>query len=193
MTTPRYGHSATLLQDGDVLIVGGSSSSVTGAPLPTAELYNPNSETFSAVDNMNTAHANHTATLLADGKVLIAGGSNQPPNARNSVTTIAELYDPATHTFALTGAMQAPREFHQAIRLSNGEVLVAGGDDSLNVSRSTEVYDPATGAFGTDAMMEVARDNFTATLLDNGGVLVSGGLTGFTEAANTATAELYTP
>jgi Kelch motif/Galactose oxidase, central domain len=193
MTTPRYNHSATLLPDGDVLIVGGSASSVTGAPLATAELYNSSSETFSAIGNMNTAHASHTATLLADGKVLVAGGSNQPPNARNNVTVIAELYDPATNTFAPTGAMQAPREFHQAVRLANGEVLVAGGDDSLNVLASTEVYDPTTGTFATDAPMEMSRDNFTATLLNNGDVLVAGGLIGFTEAADTATAELYTP
>jgi hypothetical protein len=193
MTTPRYSHSATLLPDGDVLIAGGSASSVTGVPLATAELYNPINETFSAIGNMNTAHANHTATLLADGKVLVAGGSNQPSAARNSVTAVAELYDPATHTFTLTSAMQAAREFHQAVRLANGEVLVAGGDNSLNVLASTEVYDPSTGIFETDATMEVSRDNFTATLLDNGDVLVAGGLTGYTEAADTATAELYTP
>jgi len=193
MTTPRYNHSATLLQDGDVLIVGGSASSVTGAPLATAELFNPGSETFSAIGSMSTAHANHTATLLADGKVLIAGGSNRPPAAKNSVTAIAEIYDPSTRTFALTGAMQAPREFQQATRLSNGEVIVAGGDNSLNVLASTEVYDPTSGTFGIDATMAVPRDNFTATLLRNGDVLLAGGLTGFTEGADTATAELYTP
>jgi len=142
---------------------------------------------------MSTAHANHTATLLADGKVLIAGGSNRPPAAKNSVTAIAEIYDPSTRTFALTGAMQAPREFQQATRLSNGEVIVAGGDNSLNVLASTEVYDPTSGTFGIDATMAVPRDNFTATLLRNGDVLLAGGLTGFTEGADTATAELYTP
>jgi hypothetical protein len=193
MTTPRYNHSATLLQDGDVLIAGGSASSVTGVPLATAELYNPASGTFSAIGRMNTAHANHTATLLADGRVLIAGGSNQPPTAKNSVTAVAETYDPSNRTFARTGAMQAPREFHQATRLSNGEVMVAGGDDSLNVLASTEVYDPTSGTFRTDATMAVPRDNFTATLLSNGDVLVAGGLTGFTEGADTASAELYTP
>jgi hypothetical protein len=61
------------------------------------------------------------------------------------------------------------------------------------VLASTEVYYPSTGTFATDATMEVSRDNFTATLLDNGDVLVAGGLTGYTEAADTATAELYTP
>lgn len=193
MTTPRYSHSATLLQDGDVLIVGGIASSVTGAPLATAELYNSASGTFSALGSMNTAHANHTATLLADGKVLIAGGSNQPPITRNSVTAVAELYDPSSRTFAVTGTMQAPREFQQATRLSNGEVLMAGGDDSLSILASTEVYEPTSGTFRTDATMAVPRNNFTSALLNNGAVLVTGGLTGFTEAADTDTAELYTP
>jgi Galactose oxidase, central domain/Kelch motif len=193
MTTPRYNHSATLLADGDVLIAGGSASSVTGFPLATAELYNPGSGTFSPVGSMNTAHANHTATLLADGKVLIAGGSNLPPTARNSVTAVAELYDSTSRTFAFTGAMQAPREFQQATLLANGEVLVAGGDDSLNVLASTEVYDPTTGIFSTDATMAMPRDSFTATLLTNGDVLIAGGLIGFTEAADTDSAELYTP
>jgi hypothetical protein len=193
MTTPRYNHTATLLQNGDVLIAGGSASGVTGNPLASAELYDPASKTFSAISAMNSAHANHTATLLADGRVLIAGGSNRPNTTKNSVTSIAEIYDPATRTFALTGPMQARREFHQATRLSNGEVMVAGGDDSLNVFASTEVFDPTNGTFRTDATMALPRDNFTVTLLGNGDVLVAGGLTGFTEGADTATAELYTP
>jgi hypothetical protein len=126
-------------------------------------------------------------------KCLVAGGSNLPPNTRNSITVVAELYDPATNTFAPTGAMQAPREFHQAVRVANGEVLVAGGDDGVNVLSSTEVYDPTTGTFATDGPMEMSRDNFTAMLLNNGDVLAAGGLIGFTEAADTPTAELYVP
>ena len=102
MTSPRYGHSATLLADGDVLIVGGSASNVTGMPLATVELYNPAGETFSAVGNMNTAHANHSAILLADGEVLIAGGSNcrlPPPTVsrrlpNSSIPQVASLHSP---------------------------------------------------------------------------------------------------
>jgi len=65
---------------------------------------------------MNSAHASHTATLLADGKVLIAGGAGEPPTVSNSVTAVAEIYDPSSGTFAITGAMRTPREFHQATR-----------------------------------------------------------------------------
>ena len=193
MTTPRYNHTATLLQDGYVLIAGGSASAVTGNPLASAELYDPVSKTFSSINDMNTAHADHTATLLADGHVLITGGSNRPNTARNSVTSIAEIYDPATRAFALTGPMQAPREFHQAVLLNNGEVLVAGGDDTLHVLASTELYDPTSGTFATGPMMSVPRSNFVATPLGNGDVLLAGGLMGFTEGANTPTAELYIP
>jgi hypothetical protein len=193
MTTPRYNHTATLLQDGYVLIAGGSASGVTGNPLASAELYDPVSKTFSSINDMNTAHADHTATLLADGHVLIAGGSNRPNTARNSVTSIAEIYDPATRAFALTGPMQTPREFHQAVLLNNGEVLVAGGDDTLHVLASTELYDPTSGTFATGPTMSVPRSNFVATPLGNGDVLLAGGLMGFTEGANTPTAELYIP
>jgi len=193
MTTPRYNHTATLLQDGSVLIAGGSASAVTGNPLASAELYDPASKTFNSINAMNTAHADHTATLLADGHVLIAGGSNRPNTARNSVTSIAEIYDPATRAFALTGPMQAPRGFHQAVLLNNGEALVAGGDDTLHVLASTELYDPTSGTFATGPMMSVPRSNFVATPLGNGDVLLAGGLMGFTEGANTPTAELYIP
>jgi hypothetical protein len=130
---------------------------------------------------------------LADGHVLIAGGSNRPNTARNSVTSIAEIYDPATRAFALTGPMQTPREFHQAVLLNNGEVLVAGGDDTLHVLASTELYDPTSGTFATGPTMSVPRSNFVATPLGNGDVLLAGGLMGFTEGANTPTAELYIP
>jgi len=193
MTTPRYNHSATLLEDGDVLIAGGSSSSVTDVPLATAELYDPTRATFTAVAKMNSAHASHTATLLADGKVLIAGGAGQPPIVSNSITAVAEIYDPSSGTFAITGAMRTPREFHQATRLSNGQVIVTGGDDSFKVLANTEIYDPTSGTFAADGSMAVPRDSFTATLLNNGDVLLAGGLIGFTEAADTPTAELYVP
>jgi Bacterial Ig domain/Kelch motif len=193
MTTPRYNHTATLLQNGEVLVAGGSSSSVTGAPLASAELYNPTTGAFSPAVNMTTAHANHTATILADGRVLIAGGSNRVSDAKNGVTAVAEIYDPSTNTFTATGLLQTPREFHTATRLNNGDVLVAGGDDSSNVLNSTELYAPASGTFTFADPMSMPREELTATLLGSGSVLVAGGLTGFTEGAITDKAELYSP
>jgi hypothetical protein len=193
MSTPRYDHTATLLQNGEVLIAGGSSSSVTNAPLASAELYDPKTGSFTPIGGMTTAHANHTATLLADGRVLIAGGFNQPSTAANSVTSIAELYSPSTETFSLTGRMQSRREFHRAIGLASGEVLIAGGDDSFNILPSAELYDPTNGTFVSTSAMKVPRNNFIAAMLNDGDVLVAGGLTSFNEGASTAIAELYIP
>jgi len=193
MATPRYNHTATLLRDGEVLVAGGTSSTVTGAPIASAELYDPIGRTFAPIGAMSAAHANHTATLLADGRVLIAGGAVLPRNLKNSVTAVAEIYDPTTETFSATGPMLTPREFHSATRLDNGEVLIAGGDNAFDVLASTEIYDPTAGTFSTAATMVSPREQAIAALLSDGDVLVAGGLTRFAEGANTATAELFVP
>jgi hypothetical protein len=193
MTTPRFNHTATLLDNGKVLIAGGTSSSLTLAPLASAELYDPITGTFAPIAPMSTAHANHTATLLADGRVLIAGGAVLPRNSKNSVTAVAEIYDPSTETFSVTGPMLTPREFHSATRLDNGEVLIAGGDDAFDILASTELYDPTAGTFSTAATMVSPREQLIAALLGDGDVLVAGGLTKFAEGANTATGELFIP
>jgi hypothetical protein len=192
MITPRYNHTATLLQNGQVLVAGGTSIK-TGAPLTSAELYDPSRGVFVSVGNMTTAHSNQTATLLEDGRVLIAGGSNQPDTAKGSVSPRAELYEPLSQTFTATGAMQTPREFHTATRLANGIVLIAGGDDAETILSSMELYDPANGAFIPAAAMTVPREELSATVLSDGNVLIAGGLTAFTEGATTNSAELYEP
>jgi Kelch motif/Galactose oxidase, central domain len=131
-----------------------------------------------------------TATLLLNGKVLVAGGG-----AANHATASAELYDPASGTWSPTGAMATARFSHTATLLPSGKVLVAGGLDNGNVIASSELYDPATGTWSTTGSMGNARLYHTATLLLNGKVLVAGGLTlsagsGFTL---TGSAELYDP
>jgi galactose oxidase-like protein len=193
MTTPRFNHTATLLRNGEVLVAGGTASSISMAPVASAELYDPIAGTFAPLAAMTTAHANHTATLLADGRVLIAGGAVLPRNSKNSVTAVAEIYDPSTQMFSVTGPMLTPREFHSATRLDNDEVLIAGGDNAFNVLASTELYDPTVGTFSTAATMVSPREQFIAALLGDGDVLVAGGLTRFAEGANTATAELFIP
>ncbi len=101
---------------------------------------------FTAVGNMTTARADHTATLLPNGKVLIAGGEGDGFQALAS----AELYDPSTRTFAPTGSMITPRYAHSATLLADGRVLIAGGTQDVNRGTSVftaEIYDPSTGAF----------------------------------------------
>ena len=194
MTVGRYLHTATLLQNGKVLIVGGVLTS-TSAPVATAEVYDPATGTFTMTGAMATAREQHTATLLADGRVLIVGGTTSPPASLSSAwlatgtvdlqgTATAEIYDPSTGSFSGTGSMAAARTFHTATLLPNGTALIAGGGGE---NSTAEVYDPATGSFSTTGGMEIGRSGHTVTLLPNGSVLVAGG--GI--FAGLASAELY--
>jgi protocatechuate 3,4-dioxygenase beta subunit len=133
---------------------------------------------WSATGNIHTARMNHTATLLANGKVLIAGGYNDTYTPLDS----AELYNPQTGLWTPTGNMVNPRSGHQSIRLQDGRVLVIGGSDSNGRLDSTEIYNPATGVFTTTGVMNQSRVGFQTVLLEDGQVLVCGnGILGSTE------------
>jgi len=169
MAVGRYLHTATLLQSGKVLIVGGALTS-TSDPVATAEVYDPATGIFTMTGAMKTAREQHTATLLADGRVLIVVGATSA--GPSDPTATAEVYDPSTGTFSVTGSMAAARSLHTATLLPIGNVLVAGGDDE---NSTAEVYDPETGSFSITGGMEIGRSGHTATLLPNGSVLVAGG------------------
>jgi len=146
-------------------------------------------QNFSYTGSLNTARYNQTATLLTNGIVLIAGGTNSGFAAEVS----AELYDPATGTFTTTGSLNAARTQYSATLLNNGKVLIAGGNNGLGVGlASAELYDPATGTFTFTGSLNTARQNHTATLLNNGMVLIAGGLM-TSEEITLASAELYDP
>src|SRR4051794_6845845 len=193
MAQGRVLHTATLLQDGKVLVAGGAGAAInldpssagqsSSAPIATAELYDPGSGTFSATGSLSTGRSFHTATLLQNGRVLIAGGSD----ATNASLASAEIYDPQTGTFTKTGDMSTVRSFHTATLLQDGKVLIVGGlsDSSGSGSgsgadtapQSAELYDPESGTFTKIAApLVAARSLHTATLLKDGKVLIAGGL-----------------
>jgi len=174
LTAHRAWHSATLLPNGKVLLAGGAGGSDNSSILDTAELYDPATGTWSATGRLRGARYAHTATPLQNGKVLVAGGSNDGDLA--STLDTAELYDPATGMWSITGDLNESRVLHTATLLPSGKVLVAGGYNwpptSLN---SAELYDPAAGTWSNTGNLIAARDSHTATLLPNGKVLVAGG------------------
>lgn len=212
----RSNHTATLLSDGKVLITGCMVSNVSGLGLgnlgispdvtffgcSSSELYDPDTGTFTPTGSMNIARGYHTATLLPNGKVLIAGGKYD-----NDAQASAELYDPDTGTFTPAGNMNIERINHTATLLSNGRVLITGCMvrnvsglelENLGISpevtftscSSSELYDPDIGTFTPTGSMNIGRGYHTATLLPNGKVLITGGIY-ITDAL--ASAELYDP
>jgi hypothetical protein len=203
MTAPRTGHTATLLSNGKVLITGGATDATENA-LASAELYDPVAGTFTATTGMmTTARVSHTATLLKDGRVLVAGGDgiffNGVPNTIILSLASAEIFDPSKGTFTATGTMSAARETHTATLLTSGKVLVAGGSDgavgnptpAVTIYAIAELFDPSTGQFTAAGMMTNDRDFFTASLLSSGKVLAAGGLS--STAGFLDTAELFDP
>jgi hypothetical protein len=218
LTTAREFHTATLLPNGKVLITGGNvfaSSLLPGyseftipisdyyAVLPatsSAELYDPGVGKSMDAGNMSAIRTGHTATLLADGRVLIFGGDV-------SGAPSAEIYDPAQGKFAPLPRPMSSRSGHTATLLSSGKVLIAGGRNSSGNSATAEIFDPVTNSFRAVGSMAEPRVNHTATVLPNGKVLVAGGGVGSIAGSGTdlniapqqvlvslsSTAELFDP
>lgn len=193
MNQGRGRHTMTLLPNGKVLVTGGRDAAVNFFGLASAEIFDPSANqgagAFTLIGNMNSVRFVHTATLLSNGTVLIAGGFNAG-NESLSVAS-AEIFDPSTNTFTLTGSMNIARARFTATLLPDGTVLMAGGINSVTgvtAPAPSEIYSPATGAFTLTGAMITGRELLRATGLFNGNVLVTGGDDGVNVLAST---ELY--
>jgi Galactose oxidase, central domain/Kelch motif len=166
MHSARIEQTTTVLRDGRVLIAGGRADSVTAS----AEIFDPATKKFTVTGNLLTARYKHSAGLLPDGRVLIAGGSDDRDWSGKLNT--AEIYDPKKQTFTAAsplndGRFKLPRE---AVQLSSGRLLFAGG------SKTVEVYDPVSNKFLiVTGQIDTARHFMTATKLNDGSVLLAGG------------------
>jgi N-acetylneuraminic acid mutarotase len=173
----RYLHTASVLRDGRVLIAGGSGEDIKNfGILSSAELYDPLTNTWTPTGNMTYPRVFHTASVLPNGNVLVAGGMNIHVESNVTFILSAELYDPVTGNWTLTGNITHPRAQHTSSVLPNGAVLVIGGeDDTSNITSSVELYDPLTGDWTSVHDMIYPRVAHTASVLLNGTLLVVGG------------------
>lgn len=164
MYGPRYRHRATTLQDGSILITGGT----IGA---SAERFDPVAETWTRLPLMGQERTDHTATLLASGKVLVAGGVNP------TVLGSAEIFDPVSQTWSVASPMGSLRYLHTATLLADGRVLVVGGLGGPGDSTaSAEIYDPATNTWSPTGSLNCPRFRHTALRLPSGKVMVIDGM-----------------
>jgi hypothetical protein len=182
MNVARGGHTATLLSNGQVLIAGGLNPGFPAQLLASAEIYDPSSGTFFPASNMTKPRARATATLLANGKVLIAGGFKDPSSG--TYDTSAEIYDPSTGTFTATGNMVSSGSAASTL-LHDGRVFIAVA------GVNAEIYDPSTGTFALTGAYAGSSPGYvdTATLLADGRVLV----TGCAQKCTIGVTELYDP
>ena len=186
----RHFHTGTLLVDGTALVVGGGVwDGVRYTFAPKAETYKPAAKTWTATGAMVTPRFGHTATLLADGRVLVTGGAKLyfPTYHMTTYTASAEIYDPKTRTWVSTGSMSGARIGHSATLMSGGKVLVTGGWATNYNTSSTEIFDPITGKWSPGLSMQSVTGSNSAGMLNDGRVLVVG-YNGYAPAA-----ELYDP
>jgi Kelch motif len=186
----RWGHAATRLLDGTVLVVGGQDADVD---LASAELYEPLTGTWTAAGTLKSPRRAPTATLLASGAVLVAGGSKGKVSSGNyQALASAELFDPGTMKWTAAGAMHQGRELHGAALLQDGRVLVAGGQSLQGVLGSSELFDPAAGTWAFTDPLKRPRFTYALASLADGRVVAAGGYD-YTKNAYPQIAELYDP
>ncbi len=179
MSTPRFEHTATPLDDGRVLIAGGQGPPIAGSSeaLASTELYDPAVDSFRNSNDMSDARFNHTAVLLPDRTVMVSGGAGGT-NGDTSLAT-AEVFSPGDGRWTNVGALTGSRTGHTATAFPDGRVLVAGGETVTRGNRrslaSAEIFTLDRGEWRSAGNMNCPRSEASATLLGDGSVLVVAG------------------
>ncbi|SAK76430.1 exported oxidase [Caballeronia catudaia] len=186
MLPSRARFTATLLSNGKLLVAGGRSGD-DGEATAWATVFDPATGAWSYTGKMNHPRAAASATLLPNGKVLVAGGYDYDVY-QNKTTYVAEaeLYDPVSGTWTVTGSLKNPRAYHAAALIAGNKVLVAGGKVASTTTITAETYDVASGVWTSTDEMKAARSSPTMTVLGNGKILVAGG-------SDSKSAELFDP
>ena len=174
MRIARAYYALALLPNGSVLVAGGCTNESCSAGTPTAEIYNPKKGLWQSAGKMSTLRYFFAATALPDGNILVEGGCNK--GNCGTVAKTAELFNPSTRTWALTGSLKTGRDYHTATLLGDGRVLVTGGYTVQGASNSVEIYDPVTATWSVAASMNYGRALHSATALSDGRAIVAGGL-----------------
>ncbi|QDU69106.1 Kelch repeat-containing protein [Engelhardtia mirabilis] len=187
MSTERAAHTATLLGDGRVLLLGGSDAAA--APLASGEIYDPVTNTLSPIANMPTPRLLHTATLLNDGRVFVAGGASgfdlaDPLAGLNNVLNSTIVYNPVANNWSAGPNFPNPRGGHRATKLNDGRVLLTGGLEVTQVifigavpsiTADCRIYNPANNSMSGAASFSGARALHAQVTLPDGRVFVAGG------------------
>lgn len=176
MQVARAGHTMTMLPNGRVLVTGGAD--IAGGVLrylASVEIYNPATGIWTARASMRVGRLAHTATLLNDGTVLVAGGEARDPTGVAAPVRSTEIYDPTSNTWMAGPDMLSTRRDHTAVLLTSGDVFIAGSSNDIDAGALAERYDPVAGEWVAAAPMALPRFGHTTTLLDDGSVLVAGG------------------
>ncbi|MFI5258640.1 MAG: Kelch repeat-containing protein [Candidatus Limnocylindrales bacterium] len=195
MAVARARQTATLLPDGEVLVAGGATTFHGEAGIVTAkaEIFNPGANSWRPAASMLKPRYTDAATLLSDGRVLVAGGWYATSSSDPSHNT-AEIYDPTANTWTATGSMVSARADYSLVKLADGRVLAAGGvNPAYTVQASSEIYDPSTGAWAATGDLLVGTMWPAAGLLPDGRVLIAGGALDALAAHLTAACQIYAP
>jgi N-acetylneuraminic acid mutarotase len=186
-------YTTTLLANGNVLVVGGNTPTGTySIPVSQSmvELYNATTNTWSAAATLATPRSSHSATLLASGQVLVAGGLNLQLGASSSSQTStklasAELYNPATNSWSAAANLTTTRYGHGSVTLTDGRAMVIAGGTPTS-AKNAEIYDPVTNIWSVSGTLgTLHKYQSTSTLLQDGSVLVVGGSDGTGPVAGT--------